>query len=140
MPKNYLSLALTILLFHFSAIPGFAARQDEREARQAAKAKAAIAKRGVGEKAHVKVKLRNKTEVKGYVSQAGEDSFTVTNAKTGQATTVAYNDVGEVEGKGLSKGTKIALFVGAGVLITLVVIGVSIAHSLGGFGGIGPIR
>jgi hypothetical protein len=128
MLKKCLSLALAILLFHFSSMPVFAARQGGQDARQAAKVKAKIAKRGVGEKAHVTVRLQNRTEVKGYISQAGEDSFTITNSKTGQATTIAYTDVREVKGKGLSKGAKIALYVGAGVGIVLVTLGLLILH------------
>jgi hypothetical protein len=128
MPGNYLSLALTILLFHVSVLPVSAAPQGEREARQASKVKAKIARRGVGEKARVTVKLRNGTEVKGYVSRAGEDSFAVTDSKTGGATTIAYRDVKEVEGKGLSKAAKIAIYAGAAVGIAVVVLGLLILH------------
>jgi hypothetical protein len=54
--------------------------------------------------------------VKGYVSAAGADSFTVINARTGESTVVAYSDVTQVKkrGGGLSTMTK-ALIGGAAV-------------------------
>lgn len=126
MLKKCVSLALAIVLFNCCAVHVFAVRQGEQEARQAAKVKASVAKRGVGEKARIKVKLRDRTEVKGYVSQAGDDSFIIKDAKTGGATTIAYRDVAEVKGKGLSKGAKIAIYIGTGVGIAIVVVGLLI--------------
>ena len=60
----------------------------------------------------MRIKLQNKTELKGYISQVGEDSLTLTDSKTGQKTTVAYLDIKDVKGAGLSKGAKIAIWVG----------------------------
>ena len=50
MLKKYLSLALTVALFQVSVMPVFGIPQAEQEARQLAKVKADIAKRGVGER------------------------------------------------------------------------------------------
>src|SRR5882672_4647349 len=79
------------------------------EEQQASKAKAEVQRRGSGEKSRVKVSLRNKSEVKGYISHIDADSFQVTDKKNGQVTTVAYTDVDQVHGPGLSKGAKIAI-------------------------------
>jgi hypothetical protein len=62
----------------------------EKAAEQAAKVKVGIAKLGVGEAARVTVRLRDKTKLSGYVSRIGEDSFAVTDLKTGATTEVAY--------------------------------------------------
>ena len=89
----------------------------------AERARAAVAKVGVGEKARVEVKLPDNTKVKGYVSEAGADSFKVMDAKTGTIRTFNYADVAQVKkrGGGLSATTKAIIWggVAAGVAITL---------------------
>ena len=45
------------------------------EQKKAAKIKAEVAKRGVGEKARVRVKFRDGHELKGYITRIEEDSF-----------------------------------------------------------------
>jgi hypothetical protein len=73
--------------------------------------------------------LANGTEVKGYISKIEESSFTVTDKKTDQTTTVPYADVQRIGGPGLSRGGKIALVaVGVGVVV-LVAIGVAVGHA-----------
>lgn len=86
-----------------------------------------ITKRGVGEKARVSVRLLSGTKLKGYISDAGEDTFVITDAKTKQATTVAYRDVEQVKGKGLSTGAKIGI--GAGIAAAALAIGYSTARA-----------
>ena len=83
--------------------------------------RAAVQKAGVGRDARVEVKLRDNTKLKGYVSAAGADSFTVTDTKTGAAQTLAYTDVTRVQrqGNGLSARTKV--IIGAAVATGLVV-------------------
>ena len=88
---------------------------------QIAKVRAAVQKRGIGEKSRVKVRLRNKEEIRGYISEIEDASFNVTDRSTGQATTVAYANVERVQGVGLSKGAKIGIIVGVGVAIVVVV-------------------
>lgn len=45
------------------------------EQKEAARAKAEVTRRGVGTKSRVRVKLRDKHELKGHITQIGEDSF-----------------------------------------------------------------
>ena len=111
-----------------SAEGSFATPQDE-EARQVAKVKANVAERGAGQKARVTVKLRNKTEVKGYISQVGEDSFTITDSKTGHTSTVDYRDVTQVKGKGRSTDAKIVRTVAIGAIVVVVAAFVAFATS-----------
>ncbi|HEX9919653.1 MAG TPA: hypothetical protein VGA87_10825 [Pyrinomonadaceae bacterium] len=79
-------------------------------------------KLGIGERARVEVKLRDDSRLKGYVSAAGADSFTVTDAKTGASTVLAYRDVAQVKkpGNGLSTMTKVLIggAVAAGLIVT----------------------
>jgi hypothetical protein len=96
------------------------------EAQLAAKARVNIAKLGVGKNARVEVKLRDNTKLKGYVSGAEADSFTVTDSKTGASRTVAYSEVTQVkkQGNGLSAMTKVLIgaAVVTGVVVTLLIV------------------
>ena len=98
---------------------------------RASKIKAQIQKRGTGEKATVKITLRDRTEMKGYISQIDADSFQVTDKKTGKVSTVSYDSVDRVRGGGLSRGAKIAIWigVGAGVAIGLGLMAHTLNHS-----------
>ena len=90
------------------------------------KVKTFVAKRGTGPKAKVTVKLKDKTKLQGYISQAGDDSFTLADSKTGQLKTLNYQDVAEVKKPGgLPLLAKIGIGIGAavGVLALLYVIG-----------------
>ena len=60
---------------------------------RAEQAKIKVAKIGTGQTARVEVKMRDNTKLKGYISEAGSDSFTLTDRKTGASQTVAYTDV-----------------------------------------------
>lgn len=77
-----------------------------------AKIKANVVKRGTGENKRVVVKRLDGTKLKGYISQTSEDSFTLTDSKTKQSNLIAYRDVTQVKGSGLSKGAKIGIAVG----------------------------
>ena len=133
MFRKTVSLVLATIAITLCAGRVSAASQNGDSA-QVAKVKSDVAKRGVGEKAKIKVKLQDKTEVKGYVYQTGDDSFVVADAKSGAKTTVAYNNVQQVKGKGLSTGWKIAIGVGIAVAVIGILIAAA-ANSLdSGFG------
>src|SRR5262245_20077868 len=123
MFKKSLSLLLSsaLLCSLLAAPPVSAKTKEEKAAELAAKVKAGIAKLGVSKEARVSVKLRDRTKLTGYVSQIGEDSFVVTNDKTGATTEVAYPDVTQVKGNNLSTGATIAIAVGVAVGATLLV-------------------
>ena len=107
---------------------------------QAEKVKAKVAKLGTGEKAKAKVKLHSGEKLKGYISSAGENDFTVTDKKTGQSKTIAYSDVDEIKKPGLSQGTKIALIVVVAVVATAAILAIVVVHGLNDFNfrGIAP--
>src|ERR1041384_621026 len=90
------------------------------------KVKAFVTKRGTGPKAKVTVKLKDNTKLKGYISAASNDSFTLADSNTGQTRTVNYQDVAEVKKPGgLSLAAKIGIGLGAavGVLALVYAIG-----------------
>ncbi len=133
MLKKCLSLMLMGLLINSINVgPVLALTSSKDQPPPVEKIKEKIVKRGVGEKARVSIKLLSGTKLKGYVSDAGEDTFVITDAKTKQATTIAYRDVEQVKGKGLSTGAKIGIGVGIGVAALAVTYSVARA-ACGGF-------
>jgi len=79
---------------------------------QAATAKAEVQRRGIGEKSRVRVKLRDGTEVKGHISKIEENSFEVTDKKSGKTTSIRYDHASEIYRGGMSKTAKILIAVG----------------------------
>lgn len=102
----------------------FASPGSEKETRLAERVKAGVARLGVGPEARVRVKLKDKTKLAGYVSKVGDDYFVVTDVQTGQASTVAYPDVAQVQGNNLSTKVKIVIVASviAGVIIVLYIV------------------
>lgn len=123
MFKQFLSLMLVALMINTIGLQfAFANSKEDKQARFTEKVKANIEKLGIGEAARVKIKLRDKTKLEGFISATDKDSFTVTNLKTGAATIVAYSNVKSAKGRNLSTGAKIAIGVGiaAAVIIFLI--------------------
>jgi hypothetical protein len=87
-----------------------------KEGKSPEQVKAEVLKRGTGEKAKVKVKLRSGSEVRGYISKAEQDSFAV-HPKSGETVTIAYADVLSVHKPGMSTGAKIGIAAGAAALL-----------------------
>ena len=81
-----------------------------------------VARLGVGEKARAEVRLRDETKLTGYVSRAGEQSFDITEEKTGVRIEIAYTDVVQVKklGGGMSGTTKAIIW--GGVAATAAVV------------------
>jgi hypothetical protein len=132
MWKKLFSLALMVLLCHASDAllvrnvrAGQGGTLDD-------KVKTSVAKRGTGPKAKVTVKLKDKTKLKGYISSASSDSFSLSDSKTGQVRTLAYSDVAEVKKQGgLSLAAKIGIGVGVTVGALALVIAIGCATSDG---------
>lgn len=123
MLKKYLTFTLVcLLLITANASLISAQTQTSKEASAVAAIKETVAKRGTGENKRVQVKKHDGTKLKGYISQADEDSFTLTDSKTKQSTEIAYSDVAKIKNRS-SKGDKIALIaVGSAAAVVAVVI------------------
>jgi len=125
MSRKLVSLVLVGLLLNIvGAIPAYASSKEETRARFAEKVKEGIGRLGTGPEARVEVKLRDGKKLKGYIGEAGENSFVIVDAKSGAASTVPYPQVKQVTGSNLSKGAKIAITVGivVGLLFLLTVL------------------
>jgi hypothetical protein len=84
-----------------------------------------VQKMGVGANARVEVRLRDNTQLKGYITDANQDSFTVVDSRTGSSNTVSYADTSTVKkaGSGISAKTWIILGAAAvGAAVTWVIV------------------
>jgi L-ribulose-5-phosphate 3-epimerase UlaE len=123
MFRKLVSVLIVVLVINLAGVRlAYAESKEEKQARFAEKIKTNVLKLGTGESALVKVKLRDKTKLEGYISAAGAETFTVTNRKTGVATTVTYPDVKSVQGNNLSTGAKIAIGVGIAATVIFIIL------------------
>ena len=123
MFKKLVSLFLVTLLVNVAGMASaHAATKEEKEARFAEKVKTNVLKIGTGEAARVKIKLRDKTKIAGYISAADDEGFTVKDSKTGTTTTIAYTQVKSVQGHNLSTGAKIAIGIGIAAAIIFIIL------------------
>jgi hypothetical protein len=125
MIKKCLSFALCcLLLVAASSLLISAQTNTGNNASSIAKIKADVAKRDIYERDLVVVKKLDGTKLKGYITQKGDDSFTLTDSKTNQSTTIAYSDVAQVKKGGLSTTSKIAIgaLAGAAAIVLYVIL------------------
>ena len=123
MSRKPIALLLVALVINLAgARLAFANSKEEKQARFAEKIRLNVLKLGTGESTRIKVKLRDQTKLEGYISDAGAETFTVTNRKTGVATTIAYPQVKSVQGNNLSTGAKIAIGVGVAAAIIFIIL------------------
>ncbi len=119
------ALLSCLLVYGLSYQPLYA--QSLKEFQALEKSRASILKLGVGPTARVEVKLRDQTKVKGYISEAGQNSFTVVD-KMGTQHTLSYADVMEVKKPG-GTSTRTWLILG-GVAAAAVVVGIIVKPAL----------
>ena len=133
MFKKICSVVLSALLLQAAAFTAVAAtkvekeaKRVEKEAKRAEKVRTQLARLGTGSDARIKLELRDKTKLEGFVSAAGADTFAVTD-RAGKTTTVEYPQVRKAQGNNLSTGAKIAIGVGIGAAVTVLIIFLYIA-------------
>ncbi len=97
----------------------------------AASAKQQVASRGLGK--GVKIREADGTSLRGKIVSLGEDSFGL-QVGSKPAIDVPYAAVTEVQGPGLSRGARIGLWVGVGVLALVIVAGASYGRAVGSLG------
>ncbi len=123
MFRKLFSLLLVALVINLAGGRiAYAESKEEKQARFAERIKADVQKLGTGESARVKVKLRDQAKLEGYISDAGPQTFTVTNRKTGVATAVTYAQVKSIQGNNLSTGAKIAIGVGIAATVIFIIL------------------
>jgi len=105
-PMKRISLLLAALLFvqnvdlGATPTPGpQTAQMSSQQPAQVEKVKAEVHKRGIGEKARVRVTLHDKSQQKGYISRFEDTSFSIKDKKTGQENSISYADVERIQGE-----------------------------------------
>lgn len=121
MLKKICSVVLAGLMLQAAALPAFAKSAAEKEARRGEKVRTQLAKLGTGSDARIKLILRDKTRLEGFVSEASATTFAVTDA-AGTTTTVGYGQVSKARGHNLSTGAKIAIGIGIGAGVTILIL------------------
>lgn len=107
-----------LLVTAFGFQPALAQTGNDTQAVE--KVRARVQKIGVGRNARVEVKLRDNTQLKGYISAAEQDSFTVIDSKTGSTRTVSYAESSSVKKAGSGLSAKTWIILGAAVVGTAV--------------------
>jgi len=116
-------LSATVLLVAFGLQSARA--QGLTDTRATEKIRSNVQKIGVGGNARVDVKLRDNTQLKGYISDASQDSFTVVDNQTGARNTVLYANASSVKKTSRGVSTKTWLIVGAaaiGAVVTWILV------------------
>jgi hypothetical protein len=126
MPNRILASTLTaLLIFALVSVPTASARaKPDKQTRLTEKVRAGILKLGTGKDSLVAVKLRDKKVLVGYISEAKDESFVVSDPKTATDSTVAYADVAQVKGHNLGTGAKIGIGIAIGAGIALIVLAI----------------
>src|SRR5688572_148044 len=91
--------------------------------------KAKVLKRMGNGKRKVKVEMANGSKIKGNITAADADTFTLSIAETNHTSLIAYRDVAKLKGTGWPTSSKIALGVGAASAATLVVLYALFQHA-----------
>ena len=120
-------IVLTLMMAFLSAGVAFKTTQAQtsRDAELAAKARAKVARIGVGQNAKVEVKLRDQSRIKGYISEVQQDSFTVVERDTGVSRSVVYADAMDVKRFSGGLSTKSWAIIGAaaaGAIVTWIIV------------------
>ena len=119
-----LSLAFAIVLTPF----GPAAHGKKKLDQTPDKVKSEVESRLNKKEGHVKVKLRSGSEVKGRITHTSDNGFTVIDDKNGSQTEIAYADVTNVEGRGMSKTKKTLIGVGVAAGIVMAAFAYAFTH------------
>jgi len=98
-----------------------AAKREAKIAKHALKVKEAVLKLGTGKDAVVKLKLRDKAKIKGYVAEINESNFVVID-EAGNPHTVDYRNTKQIKGNNLHAGVWVGIGVGISVVVILIIL------------------
>jgi hypothetical protein len=116
MQSKIASLLISVFFFYGFVTPAFAVTSTL--SKKAQKIHAAVELLGTGEQTRVAIKLKSGENVKGYISSATEETFTVSDLNTGVYQDVKYSDVAQMHGQNLTSGQKYVI--ATGILVALL--------------------
>jgi hypothetical protein len=122
--KKALGLALGVVVLHASGLAPLANETPGEKAKRAllaSEVKAGVSAIGTGERARVRVRLIDKTEYHGYVTEIADDHFVVADAKTGATAPIYYTEVKGIKGNNLSTGAKIGIGVAVAAAVGIII-------------------
>jgi hypothetical protein len=125
MSRRVLSIILIGLLMNAVEVRPVTAQSQDQQIQNIEKIKEGVRKLGIGEEARVELKLKDGRKLKGYIREAGEDTFVVVDAKNGAATTVTYEDVKQLKGKNRLTAAKVGITIVKGVAVVAAVAGIT---------------
>lgn len=126
MYKRILSFILVGLILNLAFYSTAGANTiSEKEAKFAAKVKTAVTKLGIGTEVRVKIKLRDKTKIKGYISETGEDSFSVFDTETKTIVQIPYSKVKQIKGRNNLTEEQITIVLGIALIIGVIIFALS---------------
>jgi hypothetical protein len=99
--------------------------QNDTQTTTLEQVKIQIAKLGIGDKARATITTKDGAKVKGYVYSAGDNDFVMRDRKTDVPTTIRYADVAKIErnkGHSMARNVMIGVGIGAGALLTAILI------------------
>ncbi len=125
-----ISLVLVAVLVH-----GSIAAQDQPQSppQTVAKMQQVLHKAQEKDKAvkvTLKKKIDNQKKFTGKVSDISDSGFVVTDQKTGKIQKLAYEDVRQLNQKGMSKGSKVAIGIAVGAA-TSIIVGLLVCYAQG---------
>lgn len=112
MVRKPLSVFLVLILLQFTTSWTFPGTRVEKDVQRREQVKAQVGRQGTGEKARIRVKMTDGRTLKGFIEEAGAESFVLRESETWTPQTIAYSDVSKIRDKEASTCQKI-LFVWA---------------------------
>ena len=119
MFKKILSVLLVVLVMNLANF-AFAGTKTEKEVKFAEKVRSEITRLGTGTDAKIEIKLKDGTKLKGYVAEANNDQFIVTDSKSGQSTLVSYPQVQKAKGNNFSKRVIFGVAIVGAIIIVAI--------------------
>jgi hypothetical protein len=123
--KKQLAVLISIALLAITlTVPGATSAQTTTDSPAVQKTRLDVQKLGVNRGKKVEVKLRDNTRVKGYITSVDQDTFSVSDFKSGDAQTLSYAEVSSVKKAGGASIKPWLIFgaVAAGVGITWAIV------------------
>lgn len=127
MLKRVLSLALAGIVWHALFLEQNFASSKALEAARISDLKGTIAKLGMAKETRVEIRLKDKKKLAVYIREVGDESFEVTDLKTGASITVPYANVAQVRGRHFSNRADTIIY-------TAIAIGIIVLAGIFGHG------
>lgn len=131
MLKKIAALLLaTFIVCGGSGYTVFGQTQRSGDAESLRKLKVKVAKIYSQRRGKIKVKYNDGTRLKGYLTEVKDDTFSVTDSKTGKSVVVPYEQVSRIDRNDLPTAGKILIATGATLGIIVLVSAIAISAGL----------